>query len=146
MPRRKKRICKGKETEWVIMDSQKQSFHTSHLPYVLWNCSLDAFTSIFSIINFSQKRRKEDNSEITSKYSPLCSLMVAPLQETQNNAVIPKSRETEHHQKHLFLGHFSLAEDRFQWRNQEQWSFTPNASAYFPFISFHLLSWYFHLY
>lgn len=67
VPRRKKSICKGKETAWLIMDSPKQSFRTSHLHYTLWNCSSDEFKPIFSDTRYSHKTRKED---LTLKLPP----------------------------------------------------------------------------
>lgn len=80
MPRRKKSLCKGKGTAWLIMYRQKQSFRTSYLHYVPWNGSLDEFKPIFS-----QEKKGGLNSEITPKYSPLCSLTMASLQKIQNN-------------------------------------------------------------
>lgn len=39
------------ETAWVIMDSQKQSFSTHHLYYILWNCSLDELNQFSQLPN-----------------------------------------------------------------------------------------------
>lgn len=75
VPRRKKSICEGKETAWLIMDSQKQSFRTSHLNYILWNFSSDEFKPIFSITRYSHKTRKE---ALTLKLPPKYFTTFAP--------------------------------------------------------------------